>query len=179
MEQGRLIVSEEEIRRLVVRMGGEINRYYGSRENETPVLILGVLNGAFIFLADLVRKLSFPAEIEFIRASSYGTQSVSSGNVRILFEPPCSLKERDILLVDEMIDTGRSLDVLYRHCKKRGARSVASAVLFDKSERREVDYKPDFIGRTIENAFVGGYGLDGGGLFRQYPAVYDFSKNRQ
>lgn len=176
MEQGRLIVSEEEIQGLVVRMGGEINRFYGSRENEPPVLVLGILKGAFIFLADLVRKLTFPAEIEFIGASSYGTSLVSSGNVQILYEPAVSLEGRDILMVDELIDTGRTLAALSDYCRKKGARSVAAAVLLDKFERREIDYHPDFIGKTIENVFVGGYGLDGGGYYRQYPAVSDFSK---
>ena len=176
MEQGRLIVSEEEIRGLVDRLGGEINRFYGPRPNEPPVLVQGVLNGAFVFLADLIRKLTFPTEIEFIKVSSYGTAFVSSGNVRILYESAVSMEGRDVLLVDELIDTGRTLDALCRYCRERGARSIATAVLLDKFERREIDFKPDFVGRTIENAFVGGYGLDGGGFYRQHPAVYDFSK---
>ena len=176
MEQGRLIVSEKEIQEIVVRMGGEINRFYGSRENEQPVLVLGILKGAFIFLADLVRKLTFPAEIEFIQAASYGKNVVSSGNVRILNEPESSLEGRDVLVVDELIDTGRTLEAVSGYCRGKGARSVAAAVLLDKIERRETDYKPDFVGKTIENVFVGGYGLDAGGCHRQYPAVSDFSK---
>ena len=176
MDQGRLIVSEEEIQELVVRMGGEINRYYGSRKGEPPVLVLGILNSVFIFLADLVRKLTFDMEIEFIRASSYGNAFDSSGNVRILYEPTASLEGRDVLIVDDLIDTGRTLDTLFRYCREKGARSIASAVLLDKFERREVDFKPEFVGRTIENVFVGGYGLDGGGHFRQNPSVYSFSK---
>lgn len=176
MEQGRLIVSEEEIQSLVVRMSGEINRFYGPRKNEPPVLVLGVLNGAFIFLADLVRKLTFATEIEFIRAASYGTGFISSGNVRILYEPAVTLEGCDVLVVDELIDTGRTLDVLSDYCREKGARSVVAAVLLDKFERREIDYHPDFVGRTIENAFVGGYGLDGGGCYRQYSAVYSLTK---
>ena len=176
MEQGRLIVSEEEIQRLVVRMSGEINHFYGSRENEPPVLVLGILKGAFIFLADLVRKLTFPMEIEFIGASSYGTALISSGNVRILYEPLSSLEGRDVLVVDELIDTGRTLEAISGYCREKGARSVAAAVLLDKIERRVTDYQPDFVGKAIENVFVGGYGLDGGGYYRQYPAVSDFSK---
>ena len=176
MEQGRLIVSEEEIQGLVARMSGEINRFYGPRKGEQPVLVLGILNGAFIFLADLVRKLTFTTEIEFIRVSSYGTALVSSGNVRILYEPAVSLEGRDVLVVDELIDTGRTLEAISGYCREKGARSVVTAVLLDKFQRREVDYHPDFIGRTIENTFVCGYGLDGGGYYRQYPAVYDFSK---
>lgn len=176
MLQGRLIVSEEEIRRLVARMSGEIDRFYGPRPNEPPVLVLGVLSGAFIFLADLVRKLTIATEIDFIRAASYCGGSTSSGNVRILYEPVVSPEGRDVLLVDELIDTGRTLATLTGYCRERGARSVATAALLDKFERREIDFKPDFIGRTIENVFVAGYGLDGGGTHRQYPAVYDFSK---
>ncbi|MBQ6158842.1 MAG: hypothetical protein IJJ20_07510, partial [Thermoguttaceae bacterium] len=101
---------------------------------------------------------------------------VSSGNVRILYEPAVSLDGRDILMVDELIDTGRTLAALSDYCRKKGARSVAAAVLLDKFDRREIGYHPDFIGKTIENVFVGGYGLDGGGYYRQYPVVSDFSK---
>ena len=166
------LLSEKEIRELVDRLGGEINKFYADRKEETPVLVLGVLNGAFIFLADLVRKLTFPLEVEFIRAASYGTNTVSSGEVRILSEPSIPLDGRDILLVDELIDTGRTLDTVVRYCQAQGARSVHSAVLLDKVERRKESYRPEFIGKPVKNVFLAGYGLDGGAFYRRFPLIY-------
>lgn len=170
----RIIYSADEIRSFVRKIAGEINLHYGLREGKSPVLVVGVLRGAFILVSDLVRLLDFPLEIDFICASSYGEETVTSGNVKILLEPSESFEGRDILLVDDLIDTGTTLAFLAEYCEKRGARSVASVVLLDKSERRSADYQPDFIGAPVENVFLAGYGLDGGrGGYRQYPYIFE------
>lgn len=134
--------------------------------------MVGVLNGAFVFAADLVRCLGRCVDIDFIRVSSYDTAKISSGTVRLTAEPKFNPKGRRVLVVEDLIDTGRTLRYVVDYFRLRGAASIEIAVLLDKTERREIPVPCRFVGATVENVFVCGYGLDGGGSYAGYPQVY-------
>lgn len=155
---------------MVRRVGGEISDYYSG--GDQPLLIVGILNGAFVFLADLIRTLTIPVEIEFIRTSSYGTGHESSGQVGLVSEPVASPKNRRVLIVDDLIDTGRTLAFVGDYFRKRGVADMEFAVLLDKKTRRAVDVDCRFIGGNVEDRFLGGYGLDGGRYFSQRPYIF-------
>ena len=139
---------------------------------------VGVLKGSFVFLADLMRALDavgMRPEVEFMRLSSYGGARESAGVVRLLGEPAADLAERDVLLVDDIADTGVSLTYAHDFLLARGAARVRTCVLLDKPARRRVAFAPDFVGFTVQNEFVVGYGLDDAERFRHLPylAVID------
>ena len=144
----------------------------------TEFIAVGVLKGSFIFLADLARALDTAGvrpEIEFMRLSSYGRARESAGSVRLLGEPAADLGGRDVLLVDDIADTGVSLTYASKFLLARGAASVRTCVLLDKPVRRRVTFAPDFVGFTVQNEFVVGYGLDDAERYRHLPylAVID------
>ncbi len=165
-----IILSQAEIDDIVCRMGIEINAFYRETKESDPVLVVGVLNGAFIFMADLIRKFQFPVEVDFIQISSYGTSTVSSRSVQLVKYPQVSPAGRHVLIVEDIIDSGYSLAFLREWYIKRGA-NVAIAVLLDKYSRREIEVPCEFIGSQVANRFLAGYGLDGGGIQRQLPYI--------
>lgn len=135
-------------------------------------LAVGVLKGSFIFLADLVRaldKVGMRPEVEFMRLSSYGRSRESSGTVRLLGEPPAALTGREVLLVDDIADSGVSLEYAHRFLQERGVARVRTCVLLDKPSRRRVQYVPEFVGFTVGDEFVVGYGLDDAERYRHLP----------
>lgn len=164
----RKVLSKREIREAVERLGREIEREYRSRN---PVLI-GVLKGSFIFLADLVRTIRIPMEIDFIRAASYGRGTVSSGEVSILKDVELSIQGRDVILVEDIVDTGVTLKVICDHIKEKGPSSLKVCALIDKKVRREVDVDIDFVGLEVEGGFLVGYGLDCDERYRHLPEIY-------
>jgi hypoxanthine phosphoribosyltransferase len=138
----------------------------------TDLVVVGVLKGSFIFVADLVRaldRLGVTPEVEFMRLSSYGRSQESAGTVRLLGEPPAAISGRNVLLVDDIADTGGSLDFARRFFVERGAAQVLTCVLLDKPSRRRVAFTPDFAGFTVGNEFVVGYGLDDAERYRHLP----------
>jgi hypoxanthine phosphoribosyltransferase len=143
----------------------EIGRDYRGRR----LLVLCVLRGAFVFAADLVRELRSPLVVEFARASSYGGGTTSSGRVKIAL--PKGLRGRDVLLLEDVVDTGRTLLALRRAVARAGARSVRACSLLDKPSRREVSVEVEYVGFTIPNTFVVGYGMDLDGAYRELPYV--------
>ncbi|MEE0877088.1 MAG: hypoxanthine phosphoribosyltransferase [Fibrobacteraceae bacterium] len=147
------LVSTEEIEKRLIVLAKEVD---ASGEYD---LVLGVLTGAFIFVADLVRNLSCNPNISFIKASSYGNSTESSNVVVQGLENLC-LENKRILLVDDILDTGKTFFALVEQLKKLGAKTVKTCVLLDKPSRREVNIEADFVGFSIENKFVVGYGLD-------------------
>ena len=147
------LVSKEEIEKRLIVLAKEVD---ASGEYD---LVLGVLTGAFIFVADLVRNLSCNPNISFIKASSYGNSTESSNVVVQGLENLC-LENKRILLVDDILDTGKTFFALVEQLKKLGAKTVKTCVLLDKPSRREVNIEADFVGFSIENKFVVGYGLD-------------------
>lgn len=166
----RVLVSEEEIKEIVKRLAAEIDRDYKGDE-KNPVLV-GVLKGSVTFMTDIMRAVSIPAQIDFMRVSSYGNSAVTSGNVNIILDLNReNLPNEDIILIEDIVDSGRTLKYLISYLLNKGARSVRTVTLLDKPERREVDFTPEYIGKQIENAFVIGYGLDYAEKYRTLPYV--------
>ncbi len=159
---GRILISEDEIRARVTELGEAISRDYAGR---APVLV-GVLKGAVIFTADLIRAIRLPASLDFMSVSSYGSGTRSSGVVRLTADLSMSIEGRDVIIVEDIIDTGRTISYLRRNLATRHPKSLALCVLLDKVARRQVEVTVDYIGFAIPNEFVVGYGLDDNGLHR-------------
>ncbi len=167
MGLGRVLISEDELRARVAELGQAIARDYHGRN---PVLV-AVLKGAVVFLADLIRATPIELTTDFIGVSSYGAGTRSSGVVKITSDLSIPINDRDVILVEDIIDTGRTIAYLKRNFETRHPRSVRLCVLLDKIERREVDVEVDYLGFTIPNVFVVGYGLDHAGVYRNLPYI--------
>ena len=161
------LFSSEQIQARVSEMGAEIARDYAGRR---PLLI-GVLKGAYIFLSDLVRATDLRLGVEFMAISSYGAAMRSSGEVRIVKDLDVPVDGRDILIVEDIVDTGLTLSFLIGSLHQRGARTVRLAALLDKHERREREVRIDYCGFRIPDAFVVGYGLDYDERYRNLPYI--------
>jgi len=164
---GPALVAEKEIAARVVELGRAITRDYA----EANLVLVGVLQGAIPFIADLMRVLPLDLTVDFLRASSYGPGTTSSRAVRLVADLSVDIADRHVLVVDDIVDTGHTLAALKRELQARGPRSVRTCVLLDKTSRRETDVTVDYVGFTIPNVFVVGYGLDYDGLYRNLPYV--------
>lgn len=164
----RTLLRSDEIRQRVRELAEEIERDY---RGETP-LVIGTLKGAFVFLADLIRNLELPVEIDFVRLTSYGSSASSSQNVRLISDLTTPVAGRDLLIVDDIVDTGLSLAFLVDLLKQRGAKSIRTCVLLDKPYRRLTDVAVDYVGFTVPDVFVVGYGIDFAEQHRQYGDIY-------
>ena len=164
----QLLFPKTEIAATVSRLASQISRDYFRKH---PVFI-AILKGSFIFLADLVRQLDFPLEIDFITACSYGKGTESSGQVKILHEPRIPLKARHVVVIEDIADTGLTTACVVKHLKKQKPASLRLCVLLDKRERRQVPVKIDYLGLTVPNKFLVGYGLDCDEKYRNLPDVY-------
>ena len=162
LRPGRVLISEDELRARVGALGETIARDYATLN---PIVV-GVLQGAFLFMADLVRAVPIDLTTDFIGLSSYGAGTTSSGVVRLVTDLSLPIDGRDVLIVEDIVDTGHTLEYLKRNLEARRPRSLRVCVLLDKIERREVDVDLDYIGFTIPNVYVVGYGFDHGGLYR-------------
>jgi hypoxanthine phosphoribosyltransferase len=167
---GRPLISARRIAKRVRELGQEISRLYGDLDQ--PLVIIVVLKGAAVFAADLLRSLSIPAELEFVRASSYGSGKSSSGRVKFAHLVEGPLTGRDILLVEDIVDSGRTISVIVNELQRHHPTSLRLAALLDRPARREVDVRIDFTGFVIPDRFVIGYGLDYAGLYRELPGIY-------
>ncbi|MBP5654507.1 MAG: hypoxanthine phosphoribosyltransferase [Clostridiales bacterium] len=162
-DTSKILITSDEIKDMVARVAGEINRDYGDR----PVLVVPILTGAFIFAADLVRLLKMPVEIDFMQVASYqGTES--TGNLKIRKDLSADVAGRDVLIVEDVIDTGRTLVLLRDMLTARGAASVKICTAFDKPSGRTTQIKPDYNGIVVPDEFIVGYGLDLDGRFRDF-----------
>lgn len=168
-EKSEVLFSAKEVDLLVAKLADEIGASLAKSSN--PAIFICVLKGAWIFMADLVRKIPHPTEVDFLRASSYGEGTKSSGLVKVEIPFSLSVKGKDVYLLDEIIDTGRTLLELKNAFLAKGAASVKLVALLDKKSRREVEVEPDFVGVEIPDVFVVGYGLDWGERFRDLPDV--------
>ncbi|MGI8461737.1 MAG: hypoxanthine phosphoribosyltransferase [Solirubrobacterales bacterium] len=153
---GEILVTSEDLERRIAELGAEISRDYEGRD----LILVGVLKGAVVFIADLMRHLTVPCEIDFMAVSSYGSQTDSSGVVRILKDLEASIGDRDVLIVEDIIDSGLTLQYLLRNLKARDPRSLEVCSLLTKPDRRRVDLPTRYVGFEIPNKFVVGYGLD-------------------
>jgi hypoxanthine phosphoribosyltransferase len=164
---GEVLVSEEDLQRRVAELGAEISGDYADR---TPLLV-AILKGAVPFLADLMRNLSIDCELDFMAVSSYGSSTDSSGVVRILKDLDASIAGRDVLIVEDIIDSGLTLHYLLRTLQARGPESIEVCALLTKPERRRVDLPVRYVGFEIPNRFAIGYGLDHAERFRNLTYV--------
>ena len=157
-ELRRVLIDEETITKRVKELADEINRTY--KDSTEPLILVGVLKGSFIFLADLSRRLTIPHIIDFIAISSYGKKGDQRGEVRLLMDTRENLAGHDVLIVEDILDSGSTLSYLIRTFKARNTKSVATAVFLDKPARHEVDIDIQFKGFEIPDVWVVGYGLD-------------------
>lgn len=166
----RVLLSDSEIQTIVKRIAAEIDRDYAAEDSK--LLLLCILKGSVLFTGDLMKALSIPAEIDFMKVSSYGAGTKSSGRVNIILDLNRSdLADCDILVVEDIIDSGRTLAYLAEYLRINGAKSVKTCTMLDKPSRREVDFTPDYIGAEIPDEFVVGYGLDYNERYRSLPYV--------
>jgi len=165
----RCLISREDIARRVKELAAQVSRDYAGRD----LVMVGVLKGAFIFLADLVRALPFPVEVDFVRLKSYGAGTISSGEIHITKDVEEPLKDRDVLIVEDIVDLGLTLDFLRQHLLTHQPRSLKICCLIDKKERRQVEVPLDYVGFPVERGFLVGYGLDCGEKNRTWPEVYE------
>jgi hypoxanthine phosphoribosyltransferase len=169
----RCLISRADIARRVAELGEQLGRDYAGRD----VVMVGVLKGVFIFMADLVRALPFPVEVDFVRLCSYGNGTSSSGEVRITKDVELSLEGRDVLIVEDIVDTGLTLAFLKEHLAEHRPRSVKICCCIDKKERRKVEVPLDYVGFPVEKGFLVGYGLDCGEQSRTLPEIFVIEKD--
>jgi hypoxanthine phosphoribosyltransferase len=172
---GEILVSPEQLQRRIAELGDEVNRDYEGRD----LVMVGVLKGAVVFIADLMRQLTVPCEVDFMAVSSYGSDTDSSGVVRILKDLDASIEGRDVLIVEDIIDSGLTLHYLMRNLRARNPRSLEVCALLTKPERRRVDLPIRYVGFEIPNRFVIGYGLDHGQRYRNLGFVAALQANQE
>jgi hypoxanthine phosphoribosyltransferase len=168
------LVDEDSLQARIAELGDDISRDYAGRE---PLLV-GVLKGAVFFMADLVRRISVPCEIDFMAVSSYGSGTDSSGVVRILKDLDANIEGRDVLIVEDIVDSGLTLSYLVRNLQARGPSSLEICALLTKPERRLTDIECRYVGFEIPNRFAIGYGLDYGERYRSLPYVAALDESR-
>ena len=163
----KILLSEEEIKARVQEMGDEL---YDAFQDKNPMFV-GVLNGCFIFMADLVRAAQLKSELEFIGVSSYKNSTKSSGVVQITRDLQRDISGRNIIIVEDILDSGNTLAFLKNYLMTKGAASITIATLLDKPARREKPIKADYVGFVVPDEFVVGYGLDYAQQYRNYPCI--------
>ena len=162
-----VLISEEAIQRRVRELAAQLSSEYDGRD----VLLVGILKGSWVFLADLARQMKIPVIIDFMTVSSYGVSTKTSGVVKIVLDLKCPLENRDVVVVEDILDTGLTLKYIVDNLKLRKPRSLKIVALMDKPARRKVDIKADYIGFEVPDKFVVGYGADCGEQFRYLPYV--------
>ena len=164
----KVLVSEDEINEIVKKLADQISNDYKDKK----LLMLCILKGAVVFMGDLMKNISIPTEIDFMKVSSYGSGSKTSGTVNIVLDlHRKDLSSLDILIVEDIIDSGRTLQYLVDYLKLKGAHSVKTCTMLDKPTRREVDFVPDYCGKIVPDEFVIGYGLDYDEAYRALPFI--------
>ena len=163
-----ILIHRSEIARRVQELADEISRDYAGGE----ILMVGVLKGAFIFMADLVRAISTPCHTDFIRAASYGAGSESSGHIVITKNVELAIEGRDVLIVEDIVDTGLTLRHIVDTLNLRNPKSIKVCAFLDKRKRRKVPFEADYVGFTMDDGFIVGYGLDYSEQYRFLPDVY-------
>ncbi|SHJ84384.1 hypoxanthine phosphoribosyltransferase [Tepidibacter formicigenes] len=163
------LCSEEDIKKRVTELGQQISNDYKDKK----LFVISLLKGSFIFTADLVRKIDIPVKIGFMTTSSYGHGEESSGKVNLLSDIADDISGYDVLVVDDITDSALTMSHVMEHLKTKNPSSIKCCVLLDKPNRRKVDLVPDYVGFTIEDKFVVGYGLNYGDYYRNIPYVFN------
>jgi hypoxanthine phosphoribosyltransferase len=164
---GEILVQPTDLEQRVRQLGAEISRDYAEKD----LLLIGVLKGAIFFLADLMRSIEVPCEVDFMAVASYGSATDSSGVVRILKDLDAAIEGRDVLIVEDIVDSGLTLQYLLRSLSARGPRTLEICALLTKPERRKVELNPRYVGFEIPDKFAIGYGLDFAERYRNLPYV--------
>ena len=165
MDKPRVLIPREEIEKKVAELADELRRDY---QDKHPLLI-GVLKGSFVFMSDLIRKLNIPVEIDFVRLSSYGSGKETSGKIKQVHGVKIPIRDRHVLVIEDIVDRGLTLSFLLDYLGRRKPSSLKLCTMFDKPSRRVVEIPIDYVGFTIPDAFVVGYGLDLDEKFRYLP----------
>jgi len=166
--QKEILFSRDAINQRITELAADISRDYAGKE----LIVVGVLKGAFVFMADLIRRLQTPCVVDFARVASYGSGSTSSGQIVITKDIETQIKDRDVLIVEDIVDTGLTLSHLVRVFGEREPHSLKVCAFMDKRLRRKIAFEADYVGFTIDDGFVVGYGLDFNERARFYPDVY-------
>lgn len=170
----KVILSQDEIERTVARLAEEINRDYQGRR----LFLLGVLKGSFVFMADLVRHLHVPVEIDFVRLASYGPGTKSSGKVRLVHGPGASVRGKDVLVVEDIVDSGLTITFLLEYLRRRKPASLRLCSLFMKGSPQSFPFPIDYLGAQVPEVFVVGYGLDFNERYRNLPDLRELTTDQ-
>ncbi|HIV28471.1 MAG TPA: hypoxanthine phosphoribosyltransferase [Candidatus Ornithocaccomicrobium faecavium] len=162
-----VLIPHAQIQARVAELGAQISADYSGKD----LTVIGILKGSVLFMADLIRAISMPLAIDFMAVTSYGASTTSSGNVRILKDLDCSITGRHLLIVEDIIDSGLTMQYLLNNLASRGAASLRVCTLLDKPERRLTDVRADYTGFAVPNEFVVGYGLDYNQMYRNLPDI--------
>jgi len=168
MSERKLVISQKQLQEKVGELAARISADYAGKD----LVLIGILNGAFIFLADLARSITVPHQIDFIRVASYGCRDSSTGAIRLTKDVELDLKDKHVLLVEDIIDTGSTLKWLTKKFREQKAASVRICTLIDKKERRSFKIPIDYVGFSLESGFLVGYGLDYAEQHRGLPEIY-------
>lgn len=163
----KVLITEDQIRERIKELGKEITKKYEGKE----VVVVGVLKGCVMFMTDLIRNIDLPMDIDFMVASSYGADTKSSGNVKIIKDINIDVHDKNVIIVEDIIDTGLTMKNLKGIFEVRQCKSISICTLLDKKERRKVEIDADYIGFDVPNEFVVGYGLDYDGKYRNIPEI--------
>jgi len=168
-EQNRKILfSRDKIATEVKRLGQEISKDYGDQE----IMLIGVLKGSFLFIADLIREIESPSVVDFVRLASYGSGTQTSGIIEFRKELEMPIRDRDVIIIEDIIDSGYTLECLYNKLLLKKPRSLKICTLIDKRARREVEIEADYVGISMDDGFIIGYGLDHDERYRNLPDIY-------
>ena len=166
----KILISESELNSLVTRIAAEIDRDY--KDSDKKLLLLCILKGSVVFMGELMKKIKTPVEIDFMKVSSYGSGTTSQGRINIMLDlHRDDFEDLNILIIEDIIDSGKTLSHLSKYLELKGAHSVKTVALLDKPSRREVEFTPDYTGREIPDEFVVGFGLDYNEKFRNLPYI--------
>ncbi len=166
----RILLTEEELDTAITRLAQEIDKDYAGPDKR--LVLLCILKGSVVVMGELMKKITVPVEIDFMRVSSYGEGTKSTGNINIVLDlQRKDIEQCDILIVEDIIDSGRTLSHLKKYLQLKGAKSVKTCTLLDKPDRREVEFESDYVGKRIPDEFVVGYGLDYDEKYRALPYV--------
>lgn len=166
----KVLYSREEIDYRVKELGKELSEVYRGKK----LVVVSLLRGSFIFTADLVRELDIPVEIEFMTTASYGNEEISSGDVKILQDVRGELVGKEVLIVDDIIDSGHTISKVIKHLEEKKPNTIKVCVMLDKPSRRQVELEPDYVGYEIPDVFIVGYGLNYGEYYRNIPYIFTF-----
>jgi hypoxanthine phosphoribosyltransferase len=169
------LLSRNQIASIVKALADQISKDYNGRE----LVLICILKGAFMFLSDLIRNLRIPVKIDFVRLASYGAGMKTSGNIEITKDIETPIEGKDVLIIEDIVDSGRTLKFLKERLALSNPRSIKVCALLDKKERREVEIEAEYLGKEVENLFVVGYGIDFNEAYRNLPEIYYVTSNDQ